>query len=211
MGAYRRLKPGVLWSWLLILSVTPIAASGAAEPQIEAAVKAAFLYRFTGFIEWPEQPLQSKEFTIAVLGSKTVADELAKLLPRRSIKNLPTRVRVVTSSAEAAEAQMLYVGPDFVADLGEAIGALEGRAVLVITDHANGLDEGSILNFMVVERRVRFEVSLAAAQRAGLKVSSQLLAVAARVQNSGLFSIPRCSPVEAHGRVSECAQFLARR
>jgi hypothetical protein len=196
---------------LLILSFVPVAWARAAEPQSEAAVKAAFLYRFTGFIEWPEQVLRAQEFTIAVIGSAVVAEELAKLLPRRPIKNLPARVRVVGSLAEATDAHMLYVGPDFVANLGDETAALAGRPVLIVTDHANGLDDGGILNFMVVDRRVRFEVSLAAAQRAGIKISSQLLAVAARVQNSQLLLQPHCSmlidPIDvAFG----CTHFVAR-
>ena len=161
--------------------------SGAAQAAYsDDAVKAAFLYRFTGFVDWPPQSLEPGHFTIAVLGSRPVAKELARLLVKYPVKNLPARVRLVDHARQALDAQMLYVGTSFLGDLREVTDALERRPVLLVTDHPGGLDEGSAVNFLLVDRRVRFEISLAAAHRAGLQVSSQLLAVAAHVRGAAL-------------------------
>jgi hypothetical protein len=147
-------------------------------------VKAAFLFRFTGYVEWPQSATGSGQFTIATLGSPGVAAELTRLIERYSIKNRPARVRTIESAAQASDAQMLYVGADFQGSLRGVTQALGTRPVLVVTDHPNGLDEGSAVNFLIVDRRVRFEVSLSAATRAGLHLSSQLLSVAARVRGA---------------------------
>jgi hypothetical protein len=152
----------------------------------DEAVKAAFLYRFTGFVDWPPQTLQPGHFTIAVLGSRPVATELARLLVKYPVKDLPARVRVVDDASEALDAQVLYVGSGFHGDLRDVAGSLARRPVLLVTDHPGALDDGSAVNFLIVDRRVRFEISLAAAHRAGLKVSSELLAVAAHVRGAAV-------------------------
>jgi hypothetical protein len=121
-----------------------------------------------------------------VLGSRPVAKELARLLARFPVKDLPARVQLVDDPTEARDAQVLYVGSDFHGDLRDVAGSLARRPVLLVTDHPGALDDGSAVNFLIVDRRVRFEISLAAAQRAGLKVSSELLAVAAHVRGAAL-------------------------
>src|SRR5918994_850723 len=76
----------------------------------DEAIKAAFLYRFTGFVDWPPETLQAGHFTIAVLGSRPVAKELARLLAKFPVKDLPARVQLVNDPTEALDAQVLYVG-----------------------------------------------------------------------------------------------------
>ena len=158
----------------------------------DEAVKAAFMYRFTGYVDWPAETLQGGYFTFAVLGSRPVAKELARLLEKYPVKNLPARVRIVEDASQALDAQVLYVGPAYHGDLRGVSEALAQRPLLLVTDHPGGLDDGSAVNFLIVDRRVRFEVSLAAAHRAGLKVSSELLAVAAHVRGATI-AVPGCS------------------
>lgn len=168
--------------WLaLIASMIP--ASGA-EVYQAAAVKAAFLYRFTGYVEWPATARGEDGFTIAVLGSRFVAQELAQLLAGRNIKGRPAHVRAIDSVEDASNAQVLYVGLDFNGDLSTALAKLAGKPILIVTDDTNGLDVGGVINFVLVERRVRFEISLSAAEEAGLSISSELLGVATRVRGA---------------------------
>jgi uncharacterized protein DUF4154 len=156
----------------------------AAQPYREDAVKAAFISRFTGYVEWPATTFKGGEFLIAVLGAPQIADELQRLVADRPVKNLPTRVRKITTAVEAREAQMLYVGPQYSGNLETLTKDLGPRPVLIVADHPRGLDEGSIINLLLVDQRVRFEVSLLAAERAGLKLSSELLSVAVRVRGA---------------------------
>ncbi len=176
------------WRAAAVLAATLIAGLGtvlpvkAAEAFSADAVKAAFLYRFAGYVEWPQSAAPDREITIAVMGSDKVAAELRKLLPERPAPNQPTQIRTIGNIRQLGGARILYIGTDFRGDLGSVIASIGAQPVLVVTDHDGGLDEGGAVNFLLVDRRLRFEVSLAAAERAGLKISSELLSVAVRVQ-----------------------------
>jgi hypothetical protein len=169
-------------------------AAQSAEVYQADAVKAAFLYRFTGYVDWPPAALRHTEFTIAILDSDAVADELSRFLTQHSIKNLPAQVRKIHSVDEAAGAQMLYVGQVYTGELHALVNALGVQPVLVITDREGALEEGSAINFLLVDRRVRFEISLAATGKAGLQVGPPLLSVAAHVEGAPRPDLS-CAPV----------------
>ncbi len=194
MNTLRRRSFAVGRALIACLVLCLAALPAVAETYRAEAVKAAFLFRFTGYVDWPLQTLSQPMFTIAVLGSDPVAEELARLLPGHSIRNLPARARSVQSVEDLGDAQVLYVGPGYEGDLRSIVSALAGQAVLVVTDRERSLDQGSAVNFLLIDQRVRFEVSLPAAAQAGLKLDPALLSVAARVLGSPRSDIP-CLPV----------------
>jgi hypothetical protein len=158
-----------------------IPSAGAAESYSEDAVKAAYLYRFAGYIDWPADALADTPFTIAVVGAPGVAGELQRLLPAHPINKGIAQVRQISRVQDVGSAQILYVGrghADFLRAL-KANGAR--RSTLLVTDEEGGLDSGSVLNFLTIDRRVRFEISVTAAERSQLKISSDLLSVAVRI------------------------------
>ena len=145
------------------------------------AVKAAYLFRFAQYVEWP--PLAADApFVIAVSGADDVAVHLERLLPGMSVNGHRAVVRRVTRVQELDGVHILYIG----ADAFSRTRTLRTRAVelpiLMVTDNELGLDGGGIINFIEVDRNLRFEISLIAADRSGLKINSQLLSVAARVE-----------------------------
>jgi len=146
------------------------------------AVRAAYLYRFTAYIEWPD--IHSRTFTIAVLRDDEVADSLSTMLLDRSIKNLPLQVRKIKQVKELDDAQMLYIGSGFTGDLRKTIEAINHKPVLIVSSRPNALDAGSAINFIEIDNRIRFETSIAAVERSGLKIAPELLSVAARVQSN---------------------------
>jgi YfiR/HmsC-like len=165
-----------------VLACCPIFA---ADPYGEEEVEAAFLYRFAGYVEWPPEALSSPEFTIAVLGDDTIVQELQRILPQHQLKNHPAQVRRIRRIEELGESQMLFVGPQYNDELRSVIARIPDRPVLVVTASDHGLDAGSCVNFLFIDRRVRFEVSTTAAEHVGLKISAELLSVAVRVQGRG--------------------------
>lgn len=183
----------------------------AAESYSEDAVKAAFLYRFTGYVDWPSQALADPQFTIAVLDADDVATELARLLQHRLIQNRAAQVRSIKTVKELSNAQMLYIGAAHRDDLRRMIGGIASRPVLIVTNEEGGLDAGSTVNFLLIDQRVRFEISLDAAQRAGLKVASELLAVAIRVRGRRVYSEAGCEAVGTSAEVTPCIREAARR
>lgn len=156
-----------------------LASAAAAQPTTEHAVKAAFLYKFAGYVEWPPaSPPADAPFVIGVRGADEVTAELARILPGRSIGGRPAVVRAVREGESPQGAHILFVGKG-EPDLRAVVRTAQQLGILTVTD--GGLDLGAAINFVVADNRVSFEVSLEAAERGGHRISSRMLAVARRV------------------------------
>ena len=147
----------------------------------EDAVKAAFLHRFAAYVQWPEAP-DASSFVIAIDGGEDVAAQLEQLLPGLAIQNRRAQVRRVQTVADLDGVSILYIGSGRRPQTRALMQAATMRPILVVTDMEDGLSNGAIINFVRVERTIRFEVSLTAAEHSGLKINSGLLSVAARVE-----------------------------
>jgi hypothetical protein len=193
---------------LCIASLTATLAP--AQSVSDVSVKAAFLYRFTEYVEWPPQAAQSAQFIIAVLDDAQVAEDLEHIVAGHQVKGRPAKVKLVQHAREATDAQIVFVGSGDAEAHRRFITGLAGHPVLIVTDEEHGLEEGSTVNFMLVDHRLRFEVSLTAAGRSGLKISSELLSVAARVEGR-LRSNAACTPQESvePGRKPRCPLTVA--
>lgn len=145
------------------------------------AVKAAYLFRFAQYVEWPN-PAVDTPFVIAVTGAEDVAVHLERLTYGMTVDGRRTEVRRVSRAAELDGVQILFVGARAFARTRPLRAAAIQRPILVVTDDENGLDGGGVINFIEVNRNLRFEISLNAADRSGLRINSALLSVAARVE-----------------------------
>lgn len=169
---------------LLAASLSP----AAAQDQVYSAerVKAAFLYHFSTYIDWPESAADpDATFSIAVLAAEPVAAELERFLPGHTIQGRPMQVHRLRSLADLGADEVLYIGADENRRLAEHLEQLETMPLLVVTDVPDGLRHGAMINFRIVDDRVRFEISLRAAQEAGLEMSSRLLSAAMSVESAG--------------------------
>jgi YfiR/HmsC-like len=156
----------------------------------EEEVKAAFLYHFATFVEWPLTTSIEQPFSIAVVGDDEVAAELERFLPGREIQGRPMQVRRLNSLDDLADDAMLFIGAEESHRLPELIGRVQDQSMLVVTEAPGALKEGSMINFQVIDNRVRFEISLLAAQRAGLELSSRLLSAAMSVDTTSAIPAP---------------------
>ncbi|HEY2675470.1 MAG TPA: YfiR family protein [Steroidobacteraceae bacterium] len=186
--------------WLCGSVIGGVALLGAVSGSVQAqethsveTVKAAYLYRFAGYVEWPADAAVERPFAIVVVGDAGIARELRRLVPNHPVNNQMVQVREVATVAEVGNASMLYVAAGHDTFL-RALAASGSHPILVVSDDARGLDLGSEINFVTVDKRVRFEVSLAAAERARLKISADLLSVAIRVQGGHRQSGDICIP-----------------
>lgn len=153
-----------------------------AQDASESAVKAAYLYKFAAYVEWPAAARPDAPFVIATLAADEVAAELAQLLPGRAIGGRPAVVRKVTAGESLKDVQILFVGRR-AGNPRAATEAARREGALAVTE--TGLDHGGAINFVVDDNRVSFEVSLEAAERGGHRISSRMLAVARRVVPKG--------------------------
>ena len=165
-----------------LLLMGGVIAPASAQSVSEDSVKAAFVYRFTDYVEWPAPVLQRPQFTIAVLDDPLLTQQLERICTGHRIKGHPVRVKLIHRQKEASDAQIVFLGAGDADAHRRFIASLNGHPVLIVTDEDRGLEEGSTVNFILVDQRLRFEISLTAAERSGLKISSELLSVAARVE-----------------------------
>lgn len=163
-------------------SSAPVAASASA-PVTEVEVKAAFLYRFGSFVDWPARSFAGPDdaFVIGVVGAEAVATELRAMVVARTVAGRPVRVEAVAPGQQPSGLQILFVGRDAAAQLHWLVDAVGEAPVLVVSEMPNSLARGGMINFDTVESRVRFDVAPANADEKGLHISAQLLAVARRV------------------------------
>jgi len=149
----------------------------------EVRVKAAFLYKFCDFVEWPPEAFAEPggAFTIGVVGADALADELAQVVARRSVQGRPVAVRKLKLGAPLAGLHMLFVGGRDGSRLPEVLAAAKGQPTLTVTEAEGDGDPGSAINFVLVADKVRFDVALPPAEAGGLRISARLLAVARKV------------------------------
>lgn len=150
----------------------------------EQSIKAAYLYKLAEYVEWPEGALGAAKapLTFAVVGADPLADKLRELTRGRTVLGRRIVVRSIAAQDSLSGVHVLFVGSAAMDALAGLTEAARENSVLVITESNDGLAGGSIINLREMDQRIRFEVSLDSADQSRLKLSSRLLAVAARVQ-----------------------------
>lgn len=151
---------------------------------VERRVKAAYIFKFASYVEWPEgtSAQTGAPVTITVFGDDELAAELTEITAGRAVDGRPLRVKRTRDPDATADAHMLFVGRAEIARLPQLAKQARPNPVLMLTDAPGALTQGSMINFMLVRQRVKFEISLDEAERRGLKLSSRLLAVAYNVR-----------------------------
>lgn len=171
---------------LAALALTLAIPGGAQAPPTaasERSVKAAYIYRFLPYVEWPSAALSAgSPLVIGVVGADDVAVELEQLVRNRPGDERAIAVRRLGSNDSWVGAHVLYAGQEVAARVLLVAKALQDRSVLTISDADGAVDRGFVIGFVNVESRLRFEVNSDAAERSGLKLSSRLLSVALRVR-----------------------------
>ncbi len=157
---------------------------GAMAADIEDQIKAAYLYKFASYVDWPASVFAQADtpVTIGVLGADEIAVELSHIKMAHHPGGRTVEVRRLKPGEAMAGIQMLFVGRDESTTLKRLQDNLQARSVLTVTDAVGALAAGSVINFVTVDDRVRFEVSLAQAELSGLKISARLLGVAQKIE-----------------------------
>jgi hypothetical protein len=150
----------------------------------ERSVKAAFLFKFLGYVEWPSTVFSQPDspINIGVLGADDIAVELQQISAGRTGESRPVMVRRQREGDSLTGLHALFVAPGEAGRLPAIARVAHQRSILVVSDNAGALDQGSVINFLITDGKVRFEISLEAAERSSLKLSSRLLAVAQLVR-----------------------------
>jgi len=162
-------------------------ALNAQSPQpTEYEVQAAYLSNFGRFVEWPPRPVANEKdpFYVCVLGQDPFGPLLDAALKGESIGGAPMAARRIGSASDAANCRIVFVNSTKDSEMKGIIATLRNFNALTVSDTFNFTREGGMIQFVLEGNRVRFEINLAAAQRAGLTLSSQLLTVAVAIRRA---------------------------
>jgi hypothetical protein len=165
-----------------LLPAVPALAQGSAL-SLERKVKAAFLYKFLGYTEFPAAALgdAGAPVVIGVVDADELAAELSRIVSGRTVLSRPIAVKVLREQELPAGVHLLFVGGLDGQKVRSVLRAAQPAPMLLVSEAEDGLRQGSVINFRIVDERVRFDVSLEAAERHSVKLSSRLLTVANQV------------------------------
>jgi YfiR/HmsC-like len=168
-----------------LLAVVLLAAPGTARAQAAAPeydVKAAFLYNFTKFVEWPADAFHDdrSSLRLCVLGEDPFGGSLREIA-KEEVAGRRLSVWRASLMSDPTGCQILFVSQSESKRLPQILAAVRGAPVLTVGDTEGFLEKGGIINFVLQGSKVRFEINQDVAEQSGLKISSKLLRLATRV------------------------------
>ena len=169
---------GILWCVIFAVSSLQAEQPKPSEYQVEAV----YLLNFAKFVEWPAAAVPPGEpFSICVLGQYPFGAALDRTIAGESIDGRKVVVRRFSKAQEAMSCHVLFISLSEEHRLAEILKALEKTTILTVSNLPNFSQQGGMIQFVVEANKVRFEVNLTSAERAGLTLSSELLKVATTV------------------------------
>ncbi|MFS0753913.1 YfiR family protein [Noviherbaspirillum sp. 1P10PC] len=159
----------------IALSGAEAAPSGELSQQ-DASARAAYLYNFLGYIEWPSRAfaLADSPLVIGVVNAEPVAAELLLSTVGRNVNNRPVTIRRIRPGESLQDIHLLYIGPGEAEQVESLLAQVPQRWTVTVTDE----QAAGVISFRHADGRLRFEVSNAAAERGDFKLSSRLMSVA---------------------------------
>jgi hypothetical protein len=165
---------------LMVFHITDIHAQD--QKPGEYQVKAAFLYNIAKFVQW--SGMEADEFlTLGILGEDPFSGTLDGL-EGKVVQGKKLLIQRFRSYRELRKIHMLFISPKEKENLSQILQAVKGSEVLLVGDTEGFAQKGVCINFYLEQQKVRFEINVDAARRAGLKISSNLLKLAKIVHDS---------------------------
>jgi hypothetical protein len=172
--------------WISLISICGASFTYARDQKPgEYQVKAAFIYHFIRFVEWPDKIVShnSSPFNICILGEDPFGNSF-NLLRGETVNNSNLTVKRIRTIQNPDECKIVFIGRSEAERLPYILKVLKGLNVLTIGDTAGFARQGVIINFHMEENKVRFNINIDAARRSGLKISSKLLNLATIVHDT---------------------------
>jgi len=165
---------------LLLLQWLVGAPSAEAQPVSETQVKAAYLFSFAKFVKWPAEtlPATTGPIRLCILNDVSFQVQLDLIVRNKSIDGHPILVILVQNAEQSRSCQELFISSAAKQNPRPIIESLRGTTVLTVGETEGFVEEGGIINFILQDDRVHFQVNQKAANQAGIKMSSQLLSLA---------------------------------
>jgi len=144
-------------------------------------IKAAFLYHFTQFIEWPREEA-NEPFVICVTGDKALRRSVEDLTRGKSVNARSILVKEIKEPDEAHSCHLVFLTSSFNRRLTRYLAAVHALDVLTVGEPPGFLDQGGMIELFLEDNRIRFDINEQALRDAHLRASSRLLRLARRVE-----------------------------
>ena len=167
---------GLALAFALLYSASALCQTAIADYQI----KAAFLYHFTQFIEWP--PTTEDLFAICVAGDKAVLASLEELTRGKLVSKQPIRIRQISDPGEAPACHIVFIGVSANARRQQFIDAVHKLGVLTVGEQPGFQSQGGMIELFLDDNHIRFDINEPVLREAHLRASSRLLRLARRVE-----------------------------
>lgn len=149
-----------------------------------SALKAAFLYNFANFAEWPAEALApGQRLSLCVVGDNAVADALEQVIKGRTVDKHELTVEVIKADGPVLACHLLYISGLDAKRSAQLLDALNGTSVFTVGDGDQFAEAGGVAQLILENGRMRFVVNMGAAHRAHLKISSKLLSLATIIKD----------------------------
>lgn len=159
------------------LAAGPSAPDAADPARVEYAIKAAYLYNFIRYVEWPTnaQPAAGEPLVIGILGNDPFAGALDEIVARkRTAQGHELKIKRAGQARDLTDCHVVFMAESEANAALEFPDGLRGRAILTVGEAVDFLEKGGVLRFRIVGKKVRFEIRDASISPTGLKISSQL-------------------------------------
>ena len=170
------------WIAGLALLLVVGGARAQAPPPSEYQIKAAFLFNFAKFVEWPPKAFAeaSSPMVIGILGDNPFHDDLSRTIQGKAIDGRPLVIKEYSSPVEATNCHILFISTSEKKRLPEILQTLKGASVLTVGETEQFTENGGMINFFLEGTKTRFQINKDAATSAGLKISAKLMSLASR-------------------------------
>lgn len=163
-----------------------VALQAQSETASEYDVKAAFLYNFAKFIQWPASSSNGDDpIAICIFGDDPFGRDIDAIIAGKTINNHDIAIRRTRKLDDLRQCQIAFISASEADHLPEIIDTLRGLSVLLVGDTAGFAERGGHIEFITEDNKVRFSINIDASERSRLKMSSKLLALARIVHDDG--------------------------
>jgi hypothetical protein len=178
MSILKKITSPYLCALLLTVNVSFLSAQK--PPSQEYQLKAAFLFNFTQFVEWPANIFSSAKapIVIGILGEDPFGSYLDEIVSGEEINGHPLVVQRYHSTEEIKTCHILFINLPKVIKQEQILSTLKGKSILSVGEATNFIKEGGMIKFSMVDNKIHFQINPEAAKEAGLTISSKLLRLA---------------------------------
>ena len=184
-----RLSIFLALSLLFLILIPPSKSFGNDSDSQEYMIKAGFIYKFIYFVEWPTHKItdSGKFITIGIIGSDPFGDAF-KPIEGEAINRRQIVIKYFDKNVSPdylKHCDLVFISSSFKENSEKILQSIREYPVLTVSEFSGFLEQGGMVNFIMKENRVRFEINRDAAERVGVTFRSKLLRVAERVVEDG--------------------------